>query len=135
MPTRTFKELRDEFVADPDQAALLAEVKRDREAEQAIYKMSMARVRRARAYTREQLVRSLPATQAEVSHIERQASLYLSTLRSYLTAMGGELELVARIDDQRIAFSLDDVITDDIAGETTAEHEVARITVAAPLHT
>jgi hypothetical protein len=35
-----------------------------------------------------------------VAKIERQADMYLSTLRNYVEAAGGELELVVRFKDR-----------------------------------
>ena len=63
------------------------------------HERSLAEVRRARALTQVQLGKALGVSQAQVSRIENQADLYLSTLVSYITAMGGSLELVARFED------------------------------------
>jgi DNA-binding XRE family transcriptional regulator len=59
----------------------------------------LAEVRRARALTQVQLAQALEVSQAQVSRIERQGDLYLSTLAGYLEAMGGRLELRAVFDD------------------------------------
>ena len=109
MPTHTFKELRDEFTARPENAALLVEVKEERARTQAAYEASLAEVRRARAFTQEQLAHSLNVSQAQVARIERQADLYLSTLRTFLAALGARLELTATFDDARVTFSLSDL--------------------------
>ena len=42
-------------------------------------------------------------TQAELSKFERLEDHLLSTLRRYVTALGGELEVVAVFDNKRIA--------------------------------
>ena len=42
-------------------------------------------------------------TQAELSKFERREDHLLSTLRRYVTALGGELEVVAVFDNKRIA--------------------------------
>jgi transcriptional regulator len=42
------------------------------------------------------LARELHVGQANVSKIERRADVYISTLRSYVEAMGGELEITAK---------------------------------------
>ena len=62
------------------------------------HERSLAEVRRARAMTQVQLGKVLGVSQAQVSRIENQADLYLSTLVSYINAMGGSLELVARFE-------------------------------------
>ena len=40
---------------------------------------------------------ALKIKQPSVSKIEKQADMYLSTLRSYVSAIGGELELVVKL--------------------------------------
>ncbi len=44
---------------------------------------------------------ALKIKQPSVSKIERQTDMYLSTLRSYVEAMGGELDLVVRLPPRR----------------------------------
>lgn len=84
-----------------------AELPRERERtlrEIADYEATMAELRRARQLTQVALAEALGTSQGEVSRIERQTDLYLSTLSRYVEAMGGELELVARFDDgERVA--------------------------------
>jgi transcriptional regulator with XRE-family HTH domain len=53
-------------------------------------------VRRARQMTQETLAETLGMSQSEVSKVERRADVYVSTLRRYIEAMGGELQIVAR---------------------------------------
>ena len=38
-------------------------------------------------------------SEASVSKLERRADMYISTLRGFVEAMGGELEIVARFPD------------------------------------
>ena len=59
----------------------------------------MAQLRNTRRLTQTQLANTLGVSQAQVSRIENQADLYLSTLRSYIQAMGGELQLRAVFPD------------------------------------
>jgi hypothetical protein len=40
--------------------------------------------------------------QSRVSKIEKRADLYVSTLRNFIGAMGGQLELFARFPDGRV---------------------------------
>src|SRR5437762_12289250 len=44
---------------------------------------------------------ALKIKQPSVSKIEKQADMYLSTLRSYVEAVGGELELVVKLPRDR----------------------------------
>ena len=43
---------------------------------------------------------ALQIKQPSVSKIERQRDMYLSTLRAYVEAIGGELELVVRLQER-----------------------------------
>lgn len=56
-------------------------------------------LRQARRMTQEELAMALGTSQASVSKMERRTDLYLSTLRRYVEAMGGELVLLARFRD------------------------------------
>lgn len=59
----------------------------------------LAELRRARALSQVTLAELLEASQSEVSKIEHRTDLYVSTLRRYVEAMGGELDIVARFPD------------------------------------
>ncbi len=63
--------------------------------------LSLAELRRARAMTQDQLAADLHVGQASIAKLERRADMYLSTLRRFVEAMGGELEIVARFPDQQ----------------------------------
>lgn len=80
-------------------------------AELAAYEHTLAGLRQARSLTQMQLAKALGVSQAQVSRIENQADLYLSTLASYVAAMGGELELRAIFGDgQWSTIELHDVV-------------------------
>lgn len=61
-------------------------------------------IRKARSLTQAQLAKALGINQANVSQIEKRSDLLLSTLRSYIEAMGGELHLVAEFPDRPSVF-------------------------------
>lgn len=61
--------------------------------------LTLYELRKAREMTQSQLARALDTTQPGVSRIEHQTDLYLSTLRSYVEALGGTLELRAAFPD------------------------------------
>jgi Helix-turn-helix domain len=61
--------------------------------------LTLADVRRAREFTQQQIAAALDTNQSGVSRIEHQTDLYLSTLRSFIEAMGGQLELRAVFPD------------------------------------
>ncbi len=62
--------------------------------------LSLAGIREARRQSQVALASRLGVQQPAVSKIERQTDLYLSTLREYIEAMGGTLELIARFPDR-----------------------------------
>ena len=61
--------------------------------------MPLQALRRARELSQTRMAETMEIAQSEVSKIERRTDLYLSTLRSYIEAMGGELEIIARFPD------------------------------------
>jgi transcriptional regulator with XRE-family HTH domain len=64
--------------------------------------LSLTELRRARAMTQDQLAADLHVGQASIAKLERRTDMYLSTLRRFVEAMGGELEIVARFPDQQL---------------------------------
>jgi ribosome-binding protein aMBF1 (putative translation factor) len=77
---------------------------RARERSKAIYgelvkEMPLAELRRARGLSQEALARELGVKQSSVSKLERRTDMYISSLRSHIKAMGGELEIIARFPD------------------------------------
>ena len=55
--------------------------------------MALRDIRRTRRVTQEQVALCLGAKQAQVSRLEARADVKLSTLRDYVRAIGGELQL------------------------------------------
>ena len=62
---------------------------------------SLAALRKAAGKAQADLAAVLKIKQPSVSKIERQTDMYLSTLRSYVEAIGGELDLVVRLPARR----------------------------------
>lgn len=54
----------------------------------------------AKAFTQVQLAETLGIRQATVAQMEKRGDLPLSTLRSYVEAMGGRLDLVVEFPDR-----------------------------------
>jgi DNA-binding XRE family transcriptional regulator len=77
-----------------------AEIKQWVEAESA--KIPLAEVRQARRMTQVRLAEVLGVNQGAISKLERRSDMYLSTLRSYIEAMGGQLEIRAVFPDGEI---------------------------------
>lgn len=97
-----------------------AKAQADLELELAEYDATLNKLRRARGWTQAQLAKALGVSQAQVSRIESQSDLFLSTLRSYVEAIGGDLELVARFGDTAVPIELDEL------GETTGGSKVGK---------
>ena len=62
--------------------------------------MTLQDMRKARKLTQESMAELLGIRQDSVSRLEKRADLLLSTLRSYVKAMGGDLKLVAEFPDR-----------------------------------
>ncbi|MFL6208751.1 MAG: XRE family transcriptional regulator [Pyrinomonadaceae bacterium] len=71
----------------------------EHKAETLIAEMPLNELRVARKMTQEKLAEELNVKQAAVSKLERRADMYVSTLREYIEAMGGELEITARFPE------------------------------------
>jgi DNA-binding XRE family transcriptional regulator len=71
-----------------------------RAAELIAEEMTLQQLRRARKITQTRLAKSLHIGQHGVSKIEQRTDLLLSTLRSCVKGMGGELHLIARFPDR-----------------------------------
>ena len=56
---------------------------------------ALAELREAQHITQQQVAKALGVSQANVSRIEHQDDVYLSTLSNYITALGGQLEIKA----------------------------------------
>ena len=57
--------------------------------------LALAELREAQHITQQQVAKALGVSQANVSRIEHQDDVYLSTLSNYITALGGRLEIKA----------------------------------------
>ena len=71
-----------------------------RAAELIAEEMTLRDLRRALERTQVDLARQLGVKQETVSRLEQRSDMLLSTLRAYVAAMGGELDLVARLPDR-----------------------------------
>jgi transcriptional regulator with XRE-family HTH domain len=71
-----------------------------RAAELIAEEMTLRDLRKALALTQETMAELLQIRQENVSRIERRTDLLISTLRGYVEAMGGELNLVVEFKDR-----------------------------------
>ena len=64
--------------------------------------MTLNQLRVARQLTQVNLAEALHINQGAVSMMEKRADMYVSTLRNYIEAMGGELKITAEFPDGAI---------------------------------
>ncbi len=78
--------------------------------------MTLRDLRKARDLTQEHMAELLSVGQDNISRLERRADMLVSTLRSYVAAMGGSLDLIVRFPD-RPAVSLSALFGKDEEGK------------------
>lgn len=67
--------------------------------------MPMQELRQARHLSQERMAEILETKQANISQIELRTDMYISTLRSYIEAMGGHLRIIAEFPDGEISIN------------------------------
>ena len=72
-------------------------------AEAMLLALELQALRKSRQVTQVDLAKAMQVEQAAVSKLEHRDDMYVSTLRSYVQALGGELKLVASFPDGDIA--------------------------------
>jgi predicted XRE-type DNA-binding protein len=75
-------------------------------AKKIIEEMPLTQLRNARQMTQTRLAELLEMDQGNISKLEQRTDMYLSTLRSYIEAMGGELEIRALFPDGDVRIDL-----------------------------
>ena len=93
-----FNELTRDFT--PERRQRIAEMKNDLLAE-----MPLHELRRARELTQRDMAKLLKVNQPAVSKMEQRADVYVSSLRSYIEAVGGKLKIVAEFPEGEIAIT------------------------------
>jgi len=82
---------------DPERAARV-----ERRVQETLSAMRLDGMREARQLTQTQLAEVLHVSQGAVSKVERRADMYISTLRSYVRAMGGDMQIRAVFPDGEV---------------------------------
>lgn len=96
--TKKFAELR--ALMSPE-----ARERADAQANAMLAEMPLNELRQARGLSQKMLAEVLHVQQPSIAKIEKRTDMYLSTLRSHIEAMGGELEIVARFPDGSVRIS------------------------------
>jgi transcriptional regulator with XRE-family HTH domain len=68
--------------------------------------IDLAEVRRAAGITQVQLAAALNTSQGQISRIERQSDMLLSTLSAYLAALGVDASLVVEVGKETVTYGL-----------------------------
>lgn len=96
---RNFSELR----------AKMSSERRARNAEATkamLAELPLQELRHARELTQATLAETMECGQDEISKLERRADMLVSTLRRYVEAMGGQLDIVATSPDGEVRISI-----------------------------
>jgi DNA-binding XRE family transcriptional regulator len=93
--TRSFSELTKDL--SPERRERIEQRK-----EQLREEMTLSELRKAFLLTQDTLAITLNVKQAEISKIENRADMLMSTLRNFVQAMGGDLEVRAVFPDRTI---------------------------------
>lgn len=100
---RPFAELAAKANADPVRRERIALEKKAIEDA-----LSLAELRSQQNVTQQTMAKTLGVSQANISRIEHEEDLYLSTLRGYVAALGADLELNAIFPDGRFTLGAKD---------------------------
>jgi predicted XRE-type DNA-binding protein len=92
VPAKNFKELQAKM-------SPAARAKSEALAKADLAQMALDELREARKLTQAQLANTLKVDQGSVSKLERRTDMYVSTLRNFIRAMGGELHIRADFPD------------------------------------
>ena len=95
---RNYRELQARI--DPEKRA--GTQKRVREE---LQRMALDELRNAKQLTQAEMAELLRVPQSSISRIEQRADMYLSTLRNYIRAMGGELQIQAVFPEGAVTIS------------------------------
>ena len=95
---RPFQELTKDFT--PARRRRIEAIKGELLAE-----MPLHELRRARALTQHDLAKSLKVNQPAVAKLEQRADVYVSSLRSYIEAVGGRLRIIAEFPEGEVTIT------------------------------
>ena len=111
--TQRWDEVTEELRRQPGDEERMAAARARLAEEETTYFRHLHELRRAREMTQVALAKQLNMVQPSVSRLERQADLYVSTLRRYIEALGGRLEIHAVFPDLDYEIRFDDLETID----------------------
>lgn len=107
MTVHKFQEFADQVMADPERRASVERERQEALAE--IVQYTLSELRKRRSVTQEELAEILGIKQSSISRLEHAdtADAQLGTLRSYIEALGGTIEVTAVFGSDRFPLSLE----------------------------
>ncbi len=75
------------------------------EARELLREMRLHELRRARELTQQELAERLNVNQPAVAKMEQRTDVYVSSLRHYIEAVGGQLKVVAEFPEGEVAIT------------------------------
>lgn len=118
---KNFADLKRGVEANPVRRARL-----DRERQFVRTILGLTAMREARGATQRQIAEAWDVSQANVSQIERTEDIYISTLRKYIAALGGQIEIRAVFPDEVITLLGDGKVTETVGSKSSASTASAR---------
>ena len=90
--SKKFSELRAKMTPEAQERAAT-------QAKQMLAEMPLNELRQARGLSQKMLADALHVQQPAIAKLEQRTDMYISSLRSHIEAMGGQLDVVARFPD------------------------------------
>lgn len=95
---RKFAELRAKMAPE-------AQARVEAKAQELLAEMPLNELRQARGLSQKVLAEVLHVQQPSIAKMEKRTDMYISTLRSHIEAMGGQLDIIARFPDGSVKIS------------------------------
>ncbi len=93
--TKKFKQLKEKMSPEAQKRARI-------KTEVMLQEMMLAEVRQAIELSQEDMANAMNLQQPAISKIEKNTDMYISTLRRYIEALGGELDITARFNGKKV---------------------------------
>ena len=103
---KNFRQLREAMSSE-------AQARSHKKAMAMMAELPLAELRQARLLSQEQLAAQLKVKQPAVAKIEKKADMYISTLRRYIEAMGGELVIRAHFPEGNVRINQFEELDED----------------------
>ena len=84
---------------------IIKRAQNEQSATEMLVELALQELRKSLHLTQEQVAEMMQMNQAAISKMERQNDIYVSTLRRFVSALGGELKLVASFPDKEVVIS------------------------------